>query len=324
MAHKIGDRIKEQASTSGTGAFTLAGALAGFDGFASALTADGDTTWYCAVNDTQWEIGLGTRTAAGVLARTAVINSSNADVLVNFSAPPIVFATVPASKIAQPKNPDSQPATPNAADDEFEGTALDTSGARRAGASAWGTFTPAGATFTQGDGALLIAVGSNAGAENIRAAEQVLPAAGMWKYRAKVWGTWAQHNANASVGVMLRNTANSRIVGAYKQRNSNTPYDFVACSKWNSGTSWNSLYYGPSDAVNVGAGTASNPSYFEIEWDGANYKFRISPSGLLGSFKEIASFPPADFIGTADRIGIFCNPVSQAVSVHCEWFRRVA
>lgn len=100
MAHKIGDRIKEQANTSGIGAFTLAGALAGFDAFASALTADGDTTWYCAVNDTQWEIGLGTRTAAGVLARTTVLNSGNADALVNFTAPPVVFCTVPASKIS--------------------------------------------------------------------------------------------------------------------------------------------------------------------------------------------------------------------------------
>jgi hypothetical protein len=99
MAHKIGDRIKEQASTSGTGAFTLAGALAGFEAFASALTSDADTTWYCAVNDTQWEIGLGTRTAAGVLARTAVINSSNADALVNFTAPPVVFCTVPANTL---------------------------------------------------------------------------------------------------------------------------------------------------------------------------------------------------------------------------------
>lgn len=99
MAHKIGDRIKEQASTSGTGAFTLAGALAGFEAFSSVLTADADTTWYCAVNDTQWEIGLGTRTAAGVLARTTVLNSSNADALVNFTAAPVVFCTVPASEI---------------------------------------------------------------------------------------------------------------------------------------------------------------------------------------------------------------------------------
>jgi hypothetical protein len=97
MAFKVGDRIKEAASTTGTGSFTLTGAVAGFKAFSSLLTANGDTTWYCAVNGTEWEIGLGTRTSAAVLARTTVLKSSNADGLVNFTVAPVVFGTVPAS-----------------------------------------------------------------------------------------------------------------------------------------------------------------------------------------------------------------------------------
>lgn len=100
MAHRIADRIKETASTSGTGSFTLAGAVSGFVTFASALTTNGDTTWYCAVNGSEWEVGLGTRTSSTVLARTTILASSNAGAAVNFSVAPTVFSTVPSSAMA--------------------------------------------------------------------------------------------------------------------------------------------------------------------------------------------------------------------------------
>lgn len=100
MAHKIGNRIKETASTSGTGSFTLAGAVSGFATFASKLTSNGDTTWYCAVNGSEWEVGYGTRTSSTVLARTTVLGSSNSGSLVNFTTPPTVFCDMPAEKLA--------------------------------------------------------------------------------------------------------------------------------------------------------------------------------------------------------------------------------
>lgn len=99
MAHKLGNRIKETASTTGTGSFTLAGAVAGFATFAGKLTADGDTTWYCAVNGSEWEVGLGTRTSATVLARTTVLASSNSGSLVNFTLAPTIFCDMPAEKL---------------------------------------------------------------------------------------------------------------------------------------------------------------------------------------------------------------------------------
>lgn len=100
MAHRIGDRIKELATTTGTGAFTLGGAVSGFVAFSTAMTANGDTTWYCAQNGAEWEVGLGTRTSATAIARTTVLASSNAGALVNFTVAPTVFSTVPAAKMA--------------------------------------------------------------------------------------------------------------------------------------------------------------------------------------------------------------------------------
>jgi len=104
MSHVVIDRVKETASTTGTGSFTLAGAVAGFKTFASRL-ATNDTTWYCAVNGTDWEIGLGTLSASTTLARTTVLASSNADALVNFSTAPAVFGTMPGAKLSAAGGP---------------------------------------------------------------------------------------------------------------------------------------------------------------------------------------------------------------------------
>ena len=104
MAHKVIDRCKETTSTTGTGNLTLTGAVSGFVSMANAatgLTSNGDTGWFCAEAGTQWEVFLGTRVSATELARTTLLASSTGSTI-NFSAPPVVFSTVPASRV-QPR-----------------------------------------------------------------------------------------------------------------------------------------------------------------------------------------------------------------------------
>jgi hypothetical protein len=71
-----------------------------FDTFAS--VGNGNTTYYAIVHQTadEWEVGLGTYTAAGtLLSRDTVLESSNADAAVVFSAgTKDVFVTYPADK----------------------------------------------------------------------------------------------------------------------------------------------------------------------------------------------------------------------------------
>jgi hypothetical protein len=100
MAFVINDRVKETTTTTGTGTLTLAGAASGFDSFSAGI-GNANSTYYCVVLGSQWEVGIGTYTAAGsTLSRTLVISSSNADALVSFSAgTKEVFVTAPASKI---------------------------------------------------------------------------------------------------------------------------------------------------------------------------------------------------------------------------------
>jgi hypothetical protein len=99
MALVVNDRVKETSTTTGTGTFTLAGAVTGFETFSSAI-GNSNTTYYAISlqGGAQFEVGLGT-VAAGTLARTTIISSSNSDSAVNFSAgTKDVFCTLPASK----------------------------------------------------------------------------------------------------------------------------------------------------------------------------------------------------------------------------------
>lgn len=96
MALVLKDRVKETTTTTGTGTVTLAGAAAGFQSFS--VVGNGNTCYYCIAGGAEWEVGVGTYTSAGTtLARTTVLESSNAGSLVNFSAgTKDVFLTYPA------------------------------------------------------------------------------------------------------------------------------------------------------------------------------------------------------------------------------------
>ena len=102
MVLKIEDRVRETTTTTGTGTYSLGGAVAGFQSFVTAI-GDGNTTYYAVVNRSadEWELGIGTVADAtpDTLARTTVVSSSNSDNAVSFSAgTKDVFVTLPSSK----------------------------------------------------------------------------------------------------------------------------------------------------------------------------------------------------------------------------------
>jgi hypothetical protein len=101
MALVLNDRVKETTTTTGTGTFTLAGAVTGFETFGSGV-GNSNTTYYAVTlpGTAEFEVGLGTLSSdSSTLARTTVISSSNSDNAVNFSAgTKTIFCTLPASK----------------------------------------------------------------------------------------------------------------------------------------------------------------------------------------------------------------------------------
>lgn len=96
------DRVKDTTTTTGTGDITLSGsAPTGFQTFAQAFSVS-DRVYYAISSATsaEWEVGYGTLTGGTTLERTTVLESSNADAAVNFSAgTKDVFCTVPGASL---------------------------------------------------------------------------------------------------------------------------------------------------------------------------------------------------------------------------------
>jgi len=92
MAHIIENRILEQSTTAGLGAFTLAGASLGYRAFASVCTVADTVPYYIEAIDSlgkpsgAYEYGIGTYSGANTLTRTTVYGSSNAGAKVDFAA----------------------------------------------------------------------------------------------------------------------------------------------------------------------------------------------------------------------------------------------
>lgn len=100
MALVVKDRVKQQTTTTGTGTLTLSGSYTGFDTFSQ--IGDGNTTYYVITDDVtgDWEVGLGTYTAAGTtLSRDTILASSNAGAAIDLAAgTKVVFCGYPAEK----------------------------------------------------------------------------------------------------------------------------------------------------------------------------------------------------------------------------------
>ena len=100
MALVIADRVKETSVTEGVGTLTLSGATFGsFQTFEDAI-GDGNITYYCIENGSNFEIGIGTYSVSGnTLSRDTVLQSTNNDNKISLEAVSTVFCVVPAEKI---------------------------------------------------------------------------------------------------------------------------------------------------------------------------------------------------------------------------------
>lgn len=108
MAFVLRDRVRETSTTSGTGAFTLAGAVTGYQSFS--VIGNANTTYYCIVDPASgtWEVGIGTYTSSGTsLSRDTVLESSNSGSLVSFAVGTLkdVFCTYPAERAVSQTTP---------------------------------------------------------------------------------------------------------------------------------------------------------------------------------------------------------------------------
>ena len=93
------NRAKMTTATTGTGTITLGSAVDGYQSFADAGVADGDTVRYVIEDGSDWEIGTGTYTASGTTLTRTVEESSNAGSVINLSGEALVFLSLAANDI---------------------------------------------------------------------------------------------------------------------------------------------------------------------------------------------------------------------------------
>jgi hypothetical protein len=101
MALVLADRVQETSTSTGTGSFTLDGAVTGYQTFA--VIGNGNTTFYTIADQggANWEVGIGTYSTTGpTLARTTVLSNSNGNTSpVSFTAgTKTVFVTYPSEQ----------------------------------------------------------------------------------------------------------------------------------------------------------------------------------------------------------------------------------
>lgn len=100
MVDLVADRVKETSTTTGTGAYALAGAAVGFQSFVAGI-GNAKPALYAAENGTDWEVGVGTVTdgAPDTLSRDTILASSASGSAVNWAAgTKQIFVTQPAAR----------------------------------------------------------------------------------------------------------------------------------------------------------------------------------------------------------------------------------
>lgn len=91
---KVGDRVKETTTTTGTGTITLAGAEDGYQTFVAGV-GDGNYTYYVIESGNNWEVGIGLVTdpdsGDDTLTRATIISSNNSNNAITLAGTSTVF-----------------------------------------------------------------------------------------------------------------------------------------------------------------------------------------------------------------------------------------
>ena len=100
----LADRVKESSLSTGVGAVTLNGPVAGYQAFSDVLSS-GDQTYYTIVNNQAWEVGVGTYSPSSI-SRDTILSSSTGS-KINLSGQSFIFIAYPAEKSVY-RNSDDQ------------------------------------------------------------------------------------------------------------------------------------------------------------------------------------------------------------------------
>lgn len=218
--------------------------------------------------------------------------------------------------VGGPISADSHPGTANAMDDEFEATSLDAKWT-------WYQQNTASVQFSNGSMAL---VGETTATNTINALFQPLPGGGAWKFRAKAaLANQGVNNFGAPLTLYEASSGNVATIGIF---NSSGTLDLiVATGTLSSGLTavpflgGISAYF-PSETI---AGITGGFIYYEIELASGTLHYRVSNTGLDGTYLEIYSVAvTSEFTTAPDHIGpsVRSDHASIPAVMFIDFFRR--
>jgi hypothetical protein len=224
--------------------------------------------------------------------------------------------------------PDTYPAVENAANDEFDGAALDTAGTRFAGATAWAWLNqPAGATATLVNGYLKLfnnVVTPNWAPSVIGQAQ----AGAAWEYQAKVRCSPMLGGAGLYyfVGLMVYNSGNGHLVTFNFLHGASTVVHTFRGDCWSSFTTdasqvgasfpavFPALPYNECPFVYLSMTLASGTLTFKYSFDGVTWY-------TYPSTEAVATYP-----GAITSVGLFAAGQGATYNLTgvIDWFRRIS
>lgn len=226
---------------------------------------------------------------------------------------------VPAKAV--PLSVDNFPSSPNAADDEFEyGIGLDTTGARRSGATPWTWRNQGAATAVVTNGVLLLKAPAST-TTNLRIIEQ--PCSGSWEYTAKLRSSnLLPATQFAAAKLIASNSANGRSFEFGRE------IDSAGVNRLNgilraSVTLYNST---PITSINFTSETNSNATdfmYFRYISNGTTITAQFSYEGNI--WITAGAITIATYLLAVDRIGLLVNNENNSDHTNIiDWFRKTA
>lgn len=319
MALQYADRVQETSTTTGTGTYSLAGAVTGFQTFVAGI-GNTNTCFYCAYDSDGsgipqggWEVGLGTVTDASpdTLSRTTILASSNAGAAVNWGAGTRrIFCTDPASHVDLVRTATyaSRP-TVGIAGRLF----LPSDGfvVERDSGSAWAPWGPlfpltapvdgdfswtaqGSATVSTTKGGIYLSIAANGGA-SWRIRRKSVPTA---PYSVTIGFIPNGIGFNCAWGLILRQSSDGKLVTINKAATSNA----LAVNKWTNETTFSAAYV----TITSGLDIYCPMVWFRFTDNNTNRIASMSSDGQ--NFVDIHSVSRTDFL-TPDQVGfgIFDN-----------------
>lgn len=221
---------------------------------------------------------------------------------------------------------DTPPGSPDAADDEFDtGSSIDTTGARRTGATAWTGRAVSTITNSVANDELTLTVAQNTSAV-YQGYTQPLPASGDCRYRTKmIWSGTKATNFHRVGLTIERGTGGSLKTHILHISSPNTVTNPpIAIDNLSGGS--DSYSATPRSYEGLGINVLA-PIYLDFEYSGADMLFRFLVEGMDRFYLLITINEVSWLGGRADRIGIVLlndNNSGGDMVAYVPWFRRIA